>query len=313
MWCHSKVIFIPKAGKASYLEPRSFRPISLANYLYKALEVLAVWRVEETALQSSPLHRRQFAFRKDHSTDQALTESVNVIEKAMLRGLMAIAIYIDIKGAFDNICTNAIVDSLTRRGVEEQIVSWYRNYLTQRTCETTLGGSTSKASLTRGAPQGGPGSPELSWNIPYDDLLREYNQMAAEQFGFADDTKLVITGCDFDTIMREAQKAIKVAEKWALDKGVQFCTNKTQVLFFTRGLWRPQRKLKLYGKELPWSSDTKYLGVTIDDKLTFRKHIQNRIASAKRKLMILRNALARTWAPNHPFANGHILALFGQL
>ena len=34
-WCHSSVLFMPKQGKKSYREPRSFRPISLAQFLFK--------------------------------------------------------------------------------------------------------------------------------------------------------------------------------------------------------------------------------------------------------------------------------------
>ena len=38
LWKQTRVIFIPKPGKESYLSPKSFRPISLSNYLLKALE-----------------------------------------------------------------------------------------------------------------------------------------------------------------------------------------------------------------------------------------------------------------------------------
>ena len=297
-WCHSRVIFMPKPNKTSYLEPRSFRPISLACFLFKGLEKLTVWRVEDTALRSLPLHPRQYAFRKNKSTDNALTESVNVIEKALLRGQMAIAIYIDIKGAFDNVTTGAIVKALEDRGIEKRIVSWYRNYLENRTSETKLGASNLRAKLTRGAPQGGCGSPTLGWNIPYDSLLWSYDYSGANQFGFADDTKLVVLGFDFEVMLSIAQTAIDIAVTWAQKTGVEFCTNKTQVLFFTKSRFVPYKNLHLYGDSLPWSKDAKYLGITIDHKLTFRKHIQNRVAAAKRKLMILRQALGNVWGPS---------------
>ena len=301
LWCHSMVSFMPKPMKPSYLEPRSFRPISLCCFLFKGLERLAVWHVEDTTLGSYPLHPRQHAFRKNHSTEHALTESVDTIEQALFRGQMAIGIYMDIRGAFDNISTEAIVGSLRQRGIDGDIISWYEYYLRHRTCETSLGASKVKAKLERGAPQGGCASPTLGWNIPYDNLLISFDK-GVHRFGFADDGKFVILGVDFDTMFKIAQKAIKTAEIWARETGVQFCTNKTQVLFFSRGIWRPEQKLKLYGNELPWSRETKYLGVTIDDKLTFRKHVLNRVRAAKRKLMILRNVLENTWGPKPAIA-----------
>ena len=36
-WKESNVVFIPKQGKASYQEAKSFRPISLSNYLLLSL------------------------------------------------------------------------------------------------------------------------------------------------------------------------------------------------------------------------------------------------------------------------------------
>ena len=37
-WREVKVIFIPKAGKASHSKPKDFRPISLSCFLLKTLE-----------------------------------------------------------------------------------------------------------------------------------------------------------------------------------------------------------------------------------------------------------------------------------
>ena len=62
MWCHSMVLYMPKPGKKSYNLPRSYRPISLAAVLFKGLERLVVWRLEEVTLTERPLHPRQFAF-----------------------------------------------------------------------------------------------------------------------------------------------------------------------------------------------------------------------------------------------------------
>ena len=298
-WCHSKVIFISKAGKESHLEPRSFRPICLQSFLYKTFEKLVLWQIEETAFAQAPLHPRQFAFRKNMSTGNALSESINSIEKNLLWGRFVIAIYLDIRGAFDNVRTRAIIRALKNRGVESTVLNMYEYYLENRTCEATLGGSKCLAKLNQGTPQGGPGSPILGWNNPYDDLLRAYDDTAIEQFGFADDTHLQISGLDFGTCFGLAQNALKIAEDWAQKIGVSFCPNKTAVLFFSRGQWKPTRRLSLYGKPLNWLEDTKYLGVTIDRHLNFQTHINKKIAAAKKKLMILRHVFDQTWGP-HP-------------
>ena len=42
LWRETKVIFLPKPGKTSYSIPKSYRPISLSNFLLKTLERLVV-------------------------------------------------------------------------------------------------------------------------------------------------------------------------------------------------------------------------------------------------------------------------------
>ena len=54
-WLGSRVVFIPKPGKDSYTIPKSFRPISLSNYLLKGLERLAGWHMDQK-LDLLPVH-----------------------------------------------------------------------------------------------------------------------------------------------------------------------------------------------------------------------------------------------------------------
>ena len=56
-WKSSKVVYIPKVGKDDYNQAKSYRPISLMNYLLKGIERLSVW-VADTALEDNPLHTK---------------------------------------------------------------------------------------------------------------------------------------------------------------------------------------------------------------------------------------------------------------
>jgi hypothetical protein len=69
IWRRSKVVFIPKSGKKDYGDPRSFWPISLTCFLFKTLERLVMWQLDELCLMDKPLHDNQFAFRKGRSTE----------------------------------------------------------------------------------------------------------------------------------------------------------------------------------------------------------------------------------------------------
>ena len=83
LWKESKVVFIPKPGKERYDKAKSFRPISLSNYLLKGLEKLCVWKMEE---DMKPIHKNQHGFQRGKSTESALSKTVNVIEIFLAEG-----------------------------------------------------------------------------------------------------------------------------------------------------------------------------------------------------------------------------------
>ena len=53
-WRESRVVFIPKSGKPDYSQPKAFRPISLTPFLFKTLERLNFWHMQETSLKKIP-------------------------------------------------------------------------------------------------------------------------------------------------------------------------------------------------------------------------------------------------------------------
>ena len=57
------VFFIPKQGKTSDQEAKSFRPISLSNYLLKRLEKLLVEQID-IALEDHPMHKISMDFKE---------------------------------------------------------------------------------------------------------------------------------------------------------------------------------------------------------------------------------------------------------
>ena len=296
-WRESVASFIPKPKKGDYTNPRAFRPISLMSFLFKTLERLVCWRNDETAFKDKPLHNRQYAFRKGYSTERAMSDALRIIEKGYFKGEYVVACFLDIKGAFDNITTGAIVKALEKKNVESEIIKWYSQYLNNRVCIAELGTSRRKVKLTKGAPQGGVASPVMAWNCAFDMLLEAFDGLATKILGYADDALLLTTSIDLRTAIDIAQGAITRAEKWARNVGVEFSPEKTAAMIFCRRKDKPYRKLRIYDKDINWVTSTKYLGVIFDNKLTFRQHIEEKIAAARKALILARNAFSKTWGP----------------
>ena len=57
------------------------------NYLLKGLERLSVW-VADTALEDNPLKRKQHTFQKGKSTETAISNTINKIEKHIKWGTL---------------------------------------------------------------------------------------------------------------------------------------------------------------------------------------------------------------------------------
>ena len=104
-------------------------------------------------------------------------------------------------------------------------------------------------------------------------------------------------------MIKVAQWALRAAEHWARNVGVSFSPDKSTVMFFNRGEFQPlvETRLKLHNKILKWSKESKYLGITIDSNLSFHKHVTDKLAAAKRKLLLLGNVFRKAWGP-HPRA-----------
>ena len=123
-WLTIKTVFIPKPGKTDYTAAKSYRPISLMSFVVKTLERLLLWHVQDEHMTRYPLPKNVYAYREGVSTESALHRIVYKIEKALAEKEFALAVFLDIDGAFSNTSTESMVRALAKKGVEVEIVHW---------------------------------------------------------------------------------------------------------------------------------------------------------------------------------------------
>ena len=295
-WCKSRVIFIPKRGKESYDTPKSFRPISLTQVIFKTFEKVQKMEIEDNYLKKSPMHKHQFAFRKGKSTDGALSQVVDKIESGLLRGAFTLAAFLDISGAFDNVLVDSIIRGFRTKGIPEHITHWYESSLRNRVAETSFGDIVIKRSLTKGTAQGGVIS-TIAWNLAIDELLHEINKPPFLVVGFADDLAVLLTGIDPNTMVALMQPIINKITSTGKKHGLTFNEDKTEVVLFTNKRTKEYSKLKVNKVPVEYSSGAKYLGVWLDSKLNFRKHIEDKVNKCKRHLFALKSLIGSKWGP----------------
>ncbi len=83
--------------------------------------------VDATQLSSS-----QHAYCKGKSTETALHTIVRHLEDSIDQYHPTLAAFIDIEGAFNNVNSKAIIDSLRKKNVDRGLCCWIQHMLTSR-------------------------------------------------------------------------------------------------------------------------------------------------------------------------------------
>jgi hypothetical protein len=318
-WSESDMIFLGKPGKKDMSHKRAYRPITLSSFIIKLMERLFLWDVEQDHFSNKPMHPRQHGFTRGRSCDSALAETLDCIESGYHQGDYVLALFFDIKGAFDNLLIAPAQEAMRRRGIPNAFIRWYQHYLDTRVVFAEIHGEKQMRQPKRGFPQGGVFSPTF-YNISGEaamfivneidriggpgtasQLFREFGR-SCNGMGLADDTNAILRGKDIFVLFEKMQQIINALLNWAHEYGLTFCEEKTRFMLFTKQA-RPKNLpvLNLEDqiiKEYDHKRGQRYLGVWFDHKLTFKIHIDLKIQAAKQKLAIANTRISKKYGPN---------------
>ena len=121
--------------------------------------------------------------------------------------------------------------------------------------------------------------------------------MFVEGNGYADDCCVIFGGRKSSVLVRRLQRVLDQLVAWGETCGLRFNPDKTVVVNFSRKHAQLIPHLRIGGDYVPYSREAVYLGITLDDKLTWRKHLNNRIARSKKYLMKMSNISKAIWGP----------------
>ena len=162
-WKHAKIIPLKKPDKGDYTLAKAWRPISLLSTLGKILEAVVAERISHAVETSGLLPANHFGARKRRSTEQALVLLQEHIYKAWRAKRVLSLISFDVKGAYNGVCKERLLQRLTARRIPSQLVRWIDAFCSARTANLVVNGHTSesRALPQAGLPQGSPLSPVL--------------------------------------------------------------------------------------------------------------------------------------------------------
>ncbi len=141
-WKEAIVIHIFKSG--SKTQVANYRPISILPIISKVAEKwIANQLIKHLNKGFTPLHRMQFGFRPNHSTETANCFLVEKIKCLLDTNPCVGAVFLDLKKAFDTVNHQVLLNKLTYFNFSTDAISWFQSYLSKRTQCVTIDGVTS--------------------------------------------------------------------------------------------------------------------------------------------------------------------------
>ena len=122
-------------------------------------------------------------------------------------------------------------------------------------------------------PQGCVASTKL-WILAFNEALEIINSEGVYGVGFADGCCALIGGTNIGYMVQKLQRILDKLVAWGETAGLKFNEQKTVVIHFTKSRIKPRHFIKMNGKNIEYSTDCTYLGLHIDSKLNWNKHIE---------------------------------------
>ena len=252
----------------------NYRPISLLPSISKIFEKVILLQLIEYLVINNIIHKNQYGFRKNHSTELAALHLVDDIYYKMDANELPLSVYIDLSKAFDSLDHKILLSKLQFYGITGSTLSLLTSYLSNRRQCTKYNTTVSDfLSMKQGVPQGSILGP-LLFLIYINDL--PYSSSLFNFIMYADDTTLY---CSIDKLNSNNRNDIinehlnKVGE-WMKSNKLVLNSRKTKyMLFHKHNKVVPNLDLNINGSTIDQVSTFKFLGLHINSQLTWQTHI----------------------------------------
>ena len=251
-------------------------PISLLPICGKIFEKIIFNDLYSYLNANNLITKNQSGFRPGDSTTNQLLYLVNEIHQAFEnpKSLEVRAVFLDISKAFDKVWHDGLIFKLKQNGVSGSLLMFFQNYLNNR---------------KQRVPQGSVLGP-LLFLIYINDLER--NIKSNVKF-FADDTMLYSIVEDPAISANNLNHDLDIIQQWAYQWKMEFnpdpTKQATEVLFSCKKSSPNHPQLIFNGIAVAKVNDQKHLGLILDSRLSFEKHINEKIMKSKKNVGILKH------------------------
>lgn len=269
----SKVIPIHKSGSVE--ECSNYRPVSIIPVIAKIFEIILSRQIYLYMEAHGMFDACQYGFRANKGTELAILNLVDTITREFENGGFAGVTFCDLSRAFDCVSHATLIMKLKHYGFSNDSASLIQSYLAERRQSVYFNGKLSElGSVGVGVPQGSVLGPVL--------FIIYVNDLSASVPGsglvlYADDTTLINVNSDLLALQEGMLGARSGVSGWFAANSLSLNENKTQTIIFTqRQVIQPQQAVK-------------FLGIVMDQKLLWDKHVESLANKLSKNLYLLRN------------------------
>lgn len=296
-WRNTIIIPILKPGKCA-TDPTSYRPIALTNCLCKVMEKMINWRLQAHLEEKKYLDVSQSGFRAGHSTLDALSRLESEIRTTLIRDDYCVAVFLDIAKAFDTVWHGGLMQKLHSIGLSGNLPFFIQEFLKLRKITVRVNNNCSNYyPLHSGVPQGSVVSPTL-FTIMINDFFTNCPPDIHHSL-YADDGAMWVSKQSIEAATSTLQLALSCLEQWSHRWGLVISATKTKAMIFTRRRKFNAANLILNDTIIEYAATYKFLGVTLDRKLTWANHISSVKEKCQKSLRLLSVVSARGWGSDY--------------
>jgi hypothetical protein len=291
-WLESITVVLRKIGKSYYNLAKSYRPIGLIDTIPKVLSTLCTKHTLYLSEKHNTLPASQFGGRPGRNTTDAMLLVVHKIKDAWRRGKVAVALFLDVQGAFPNTVKERLIHNMCMRRVPKCFTDIATLSLTGRTTRLKFDDYFSDPiPLDNGTTQGDPSSMNYYgfYNAPLIEIAASDDELSP---GFVDNSMMLAIS---DTLEQCHEKLKDMMEHpnggfdWSLSHNSPFELSKTALMNFPRSfrdpipgalsLSKPNADRSVLTSLTHPVSLYKYLGVIFDPKLRWSLHQKKALAA----------------------------------